>query len=778
MIYRKKIWTSQPQGPAQINWSNPLTAGLTDWIDLRPLIARSALPTGKNVTSQASAITGSAGQGGIGLRFPGGATDGKLTVGGNADYTQANQTWVVICSARALAASGVNGNVLLSKHDSGSSANGYTFFFDSTTVAIERKGSSNAIASISFDALKFPVVAAGFSFDNSFFRVSANGRISTDATSPATTFTTSQPLNIGDAADGFWNSFDGVIYAVFGWSGKTLAPTELAEVTRNPWQLFAPQTKPLFFTTTAQQQTDGVVFRKKQWTSQPQTAPQIDWGNSLTQGLIDVITPGFRPTLSNIPRAFSGANVGWKQNGSTEYDLIPAAPTSSANYTALVFAASGPQDATFFRIIAGRGPKQNGHWELYQDKSNSRITFFDFQTNSTVNFGAYTDKTIAYVATRTATAMVSYADGVKQNTATYFSIGFTGTTAVNLTLGQNYGTPSSILPDSGTVYLVATWQRILSDSEIASVSRNPWQLFAPQKKPLFFSIQGTAGQTLTPSLFTNSNTFYSATVTPGAVTLTPGLYTNTNTFYSATVTPGAVTLTPDLFTNTNSFYSPTVTAGAVTLTPALFTNTSTFYSAIVSQGGVILQPDLYTNTNSFYSATVTVGAVTLTPDLFTNTNSFYSATVTSTVTLTPDLYTNSQTFYTPTVTQGAAAQTLEPSLYQNTNVFYSPTVAPGTVTLTPDLFTNTNAFYSPTVVQATEQTILPDLFVNTNIFFQPTVDDGTRVISIADVGAEDERRKKRQKKRDKEFALLKQEQDKLITIELLFLKYQFVLLKI
>lgn len=28
-------------------------------------------------------------------------------------------------------------------------------------------------------------------------------------------------------------------------------------------------------------------------------------------------------------------------------------------------------------------------------------------------------------------------------------------------------------------------------------------------------------QTLTPSLFTNSQTFYSATVTPGAVTLTP-----------------------------------------------------------------------------------------------------------------------------------------------------------------------------------------------------------------------------------------------------------------
>ena len=245
MIYRKKIWTSQPQGPAQINWGNPLTAGLTDWIDLRPLIARSALPTGKNVTSQASAIIKSPGPGGIGLKFPGGTTDGKLSVGSGPDYTQTNQSWVVVCSPRALSDGVNNSNILLSKHDPSGSIKGFTFICDLIGVGAQIKGATTSISnsiSLSFDSLKSPVCAFAFSFSPSFFRVAANGKVSTDAASPSFSINVDFPLNIGDSPDSFWNTFDGVIYAVFGWVGTALAPTQLAEVTRNPWQLFAPST--------------------------------------------------------------------------------------------------------------------------------------------------------------------------------------------------------------------------------------------------------------------------------------------------------------------------------------------------------------------------------------------------------------------------------------------------------------------------------------------------------------------------------------------------------
>lgn len=62
---------------------------------------------------------------------------------------------------------------------------------------------------------------------------------------------------------------------------------------------------------------------------------------------------------------------------------------------------------------------------------------------------------------------------------------------------------------------------------------------------------------LFPSLFTDTDTFYSPTVTPGAVTLTPALFSDTDTFY-APVVSGPQTLLPSLFTDTDTFHSPTV----------------------------------------------------------------------------------------------------------------------------------------------------------------------------------------------------------------------------
>ena len=180
-----------------------------------------------------------------------------------------------------------------------------------------------------------------------------------------------------------------------------------------------------------------------------------------------------------------------------------------------------------------------------------------------------------------------------------------------------------------------------------------------------------------------------------AQTLTPSLYTNTNTFFAATVTLAGPTqtLTPALYTNTNTFYAATVSASN-TLTPALYTNTNTFYDATVAGGVVTLEPDLYTNTNVFYSPTA-AASNTLEPALYENGNTFYAANVSASNTLTPALYENVNTFYSPTVS--GAVVTLEPALYTNNNTFYAATVAGGVVTLEPSLYTNVNTFYSPTV---------------------------------------------------------------------------------
>lgn len=74
----------------------------------------------------------------------------------------------------------------------------------------------------------------------------------------------------------------------------------------------------------------------------------------------------------------------------------------------------------------------------------------------------------------------------------------------------------------------------------------------------FFESAGPSSQTLTPSLFSNGNTFFAPTVTAGAVNLQPALFTNTSQFYPASITTGPVTLFAGLFSNTSTFYAHAV----------------------------------------------------------------------------------------------------------------------------------------------------------------------------------------------------------------------------
>jgi hypothetical protein len=165
---------------------------------------------------------------------------------------------------------------------------------------------------------------------------------------------------------------------------------------------------------------------------------------------------------------------------------------------------------------------------------------------------------------------------------------------------------------------------------------------------------------LTPSLFTNSQTFHEPTVTPGAVGVTPDLFTNSQTFHAPTVL-STYPLTPGLFTNSQTFFEPTVASdgpGSQDLTASLFTNTQTFHAATVGAGAVDLTPSLFTNSQTFHAATVAAGAVDLTPSLFSNAQTFFAPTVVGEggeQSLTPDLFTNSQTFYSPTVALGEVA---------------------------------------------------------------------------------------------------------------------------
>ncbi len=184
-----------------------------------------------------------------------------------------------------------------------------------------------------------------------------------------------------------------------------------------------------------------------------------------------------------------------------------------------------------------------------------------------------------------------------------------------------------------------------------------------------------ASQSLTPTLFTNTQTFFDPTVTSLWI-IAPSLFTNTQTFFDPTVTPGAVTLTPSLFTNSQTFFGPTVGTGGATqdLFPTLVTNAQSFFTPSVTATKTLL-PSLVTNTQTFFGPAITT-TYGLTPSLVTNSQSFFSPTVTTTYGLTAPLVTNVQTFYGPEVTLVIASnQTLsQDETFINANEFFSPII--------------------------------------------------------------------------------------------------------
>lgn len=261
------------------------------------------------------------------------------------------------------------------------------------------------------------------------------------------------------------------------------------------------------------------------------------------------------------------------------------------------------------------------------------------------------------------------------------------------------------------------------------------------------SVQGTAtfmkdlNQTLTPGLFTNSNSFKvpvtKFTTHPGLLSNTnsfftpktgfvthPTLFTNTSTFKTPVVTPGAVSLVATLYTNTNTFFTPVIAGSAVDLTPGLFTNSNTFFTPTTKFGTTA---GLLTNSNTFFSATIASGAVDLTPGLLSNTNTFQTPVVTSTVNLTATLFTNSNTFAAVTLDPGAVD--LTPGLLSNTNTFQTP-VLTSSVNLTASLFTNTNTFQVATIATS-GQSLNPTLFTNSGSFFTPVIESTTQELVVS-----------------------------------------------
>jgi hypothetical protein len=232
-------------------------------------------------------------------------------------------------------------------------------------------------------------------------------------------------------------------------------------------------------------------------TTQPQTAVGIDYSNPITHGLVACLDANRRVlingsetrplTLTNPARRASQ-----QEFGSTTYQAtmqaIKAPPAASSNVTMLSLFI--PSTDTAERAYGQLGHIATGNMFSVAsgDGTTAGVVRFKIYLGSTRIIGASQANAgvpnLAIARHINGQSQNLWLNGVKDaasGTFTGNSLGF-GFYGFN----QSSGT-------GGTSILNAVWNRALTDAEIKSLSENPWQIFAPERRVVAFDVVAPSG---------------------------------------------------------------------------------------------------------------------------------------------------------------------------------------------------------------------------------------------------------------------------------------------
>lgn len=248
------------------------------------------------------------------------------------------------------------------------------------------------------------------------------------------------------------------------------------------------------------------------WTRQPPAGARVNWANPLTRNLLALVDPrsnaelvrgtGLVGTRKTQPAL--GA-VATDKNGTGYLGITP--PTSASSPSAYLDIASG--DITVFAVCAQIGAATNANQLFGRFKGSSAANYSVGLHTGTFNgplarLGSYSyspgtaSKQRLYeilpvaIVGQSGTAYTYFrGEFVNSGAYTQTAYEYDGSGARAVSIGSNgYG-----LAMVGVCYLGAIWNRALSATEIATLSANPWQLFAPQRQVTYFS--ATTGVTAT-----------------------------------------------------------------------------------------------------------------------------------------------------------------------------------------------------------------------------------------------------------------------------------------
>jgi hypothetical protein len=244
------------------------------------------------------------------------------------------------------------------------------------------------------------------------------------------------------------------------------------------------------------------MHKNEVFTSQPQVAVGIEWGNPLSNGLLsllaDISTNTFSfigqlsggSEINTVPSVVTRVGVGAGYRGSSNLDwhagpVIGLANQLSVTIVALVVRTgsgsssfSGPfglgesSPVICLETSSGSFPAAGTYFSAFSS-SGARSNLF-------VPSGAELAplNTPQVVAIRVGSSLISaFYDGRLIGTAA-------GPTVLQ-TFGSLQKGRSNGFRFNGQVPFVSCWNRALSTAEIISVSNNPWQLFRRTPRPIF-----------------------------------------------------------------------------------------------------------------------------------------------------------------------------------------------------------------------------------------------------------------------------------------------------
>lgn len=233
------------------------------------------------------------------------------------------------------------------------------------------------------------------------------------------------------------------------------------------------------------------------WAQQPPAAPAIDWSNPFARGLVfcylplsgtpaDLVAARAATVVGTLPTLIGGGvgkTANWVTTGSLSYPRDPRFELPVVSIAVFYRYGSG------LAVLAAKTRSNGGSYSYgFQEAAGGVISF-------RVNVGG-TTKTIAgtsfagkdnfAVGTYDGATLSNYTNGhLFATLAAAGSLSYDTTSTGNMIVGgQSAAAVSSGW--SGFLYLVATWNRVLSAAEIFALSQNPWQLFVPLAAQRFY----------------------------------------------------------------------------------------------------------------------------------------------------------------------------------------------------------------------------------------------------------------------------------------------------